>query len=71
MTVVKNSWDWTDQDRICRCDLTGTGRLDVKRKEGEAIPLRTKPAVQWGVHLESAMAHIVAGVCVCVVKMAV
>lgn len=65
MTVVKNSWDWTDQDRICRCDLTGTGRLDVKRKEGEAIPLRTKPAVQWGVHLESAMAHIVAGVCVC------
>lgn len=66
---MKNGWDLTDKDRIRCCDLTSTGKLDVKREEGDAIPLRTKAAVQWSVYHQSAAAHVVAGRCV--VKMAV
>lgn len=58
-----------DKDRICCCDLTSTGKLDVKREEGDAIPLRTRAAVQWSVHHRSAAAFAVAGRRV--VKMAV
>lgn len=68
-TVVKNRWDLMDKDRMCCWDLTSTGKLDVKREERDAIPLRTRAAGQWSVHHQSAAAHVVAGRCV--VKMAV
>jgi hypothetical protein len=56
MTVVEHRWDLTDKDRICCCDFTSTGKLDVKRKEqGETSlsSLRTKPAMQYRVFTTS------------------